>query len=155
MKLQYRHLKLQLFLTFFYMALNAHIASAQTDISKTFGNYTVYYSVFNSTFLTPEIASAYGFTRANDQALVNISLIESTETGSTLGLAANVSGNARNLIGQSTTLNFVEINEGNATYYLAAFTFADQDPLNFNIRVQHDNSRTPHEVSFTRTLYVD
>lgn len=142
-------------ITLLSLVLYNQVASAQSDISKDFGEYRVYYSVFNSTFLTPEVAAAYGFTRAKDQALINISLIRHSSSGSSLGLSAQVSGSARNLIGQSTNLNFKEIQEGEATYYLAAFTFADQDPLNFDISVQQDNSSATYEVQFTRTLYAD
>lgn len=130
-------------------------ARAQTDISKSFGDFTVYYTVFNSTFLTPEIASLYGFTRGDNRALVNISLVQSTDQGDTLGLPAEITGIARNLIGQTTNLGFVEISEGEATYYMASFVFADQDPLNFDIQVKHQGTRVAHRVQFTRTLYED
>ena len=35
---------------------------------QTFGRYEVYYSLFASDFLRPEIARAYGIVRANDRA---------------------------------------------------------------------------------------
>ena len=137
------------------LAFYSHLLSAQSDISKDFGEYRVYYSVFNSTFLTPKVAAAYGFTRAKDQALINISLIRQSSSGNSLGLPTQVSGKVTNLIGQSTSLNFKEIQEGDATYYLAAFTFADQDPLNFDIDVRRNDSSVPYQIQFTRTLYAD
>ncbi|MBT5332285.1 MAG: DUF4426 domain-containing protein [Porticoccaceae bacterium] len=130
-------------------------AHAQTDISKDFGDYRVYYSVFNSSFITPEIAALYGLTRGSNRALVNISLIRTSADGDSLGLPAQVSGTARNLIMQNTPLNFVEIDEGDVTYYLASFRFDDQDPLHFDIEVNHEDTRVPHKLSFTRTLYAD
>lgn len=130
-------------------------ASAQTDISRDFGEYRVYYSVFNSSFITPEIADLYDLTRGSDRAIINISLIQTSESGDSLGLPAQVSGTARNLIMQSTPLNFVEIDEGDATYYLASFRFDDQDPLHFEIEVHHQGTRTPHKLNFTKTLYQD
>jgi hypothetical protein len=130
-------------------------ASAQTDISKTFGDYKVYYSVFNSSFITPEIAEIYGLTRAADQAIINISLIRTSPEGDSLGLSARISGQTRNLIMQSLPLRFIEIDEGDATYYLSDFFFEDQDPLHFTIEVSHEGIRVPYEVNFTRTLYHD
>lgn len=130
-------------------------ASAQNDISKDFGDYRVYYSVFNSSFITPEVADLYGLTRGANRALVNISLVKLSEGGNSLGLPAQVSGETRNLFAQSTPLRFIEIDEGDATYYLASFTFEDQDPLHFTINVGHDGVRAPYEVTLTRTLYRD
>ena len=130
-------------------------ASAQNDISKDFGDYRVYYSVFNSSFITPDVADLYGLTRGANRALVNISLVKLSEDGNSLGLPAQVSGEARNLFAQSTPLRFIEIDEGDATYYLASFTFEDQDPLHFTINVGHEAVRIPYEVKLTRTLYRD
>ena len=129
--------------------------SAQTDISQDFGEYRVYYSVFNSSFITPEVADLYGLTRGSNRAMVNISLVKTSEEGTSFGLPAQINGNAQNLLMQSTPLRFVEIDEGDATYYLASFTFDDQDPLHFTINVGHDGVRVPYQVKFTRTLYRD
>lgn len=130
-------------------------AFAQTDISKDFGEYRVYYSVFNSSFIPPEVADLYGLTRGSNRALVNISLVKISDDGNSLGLPAQISGQAQNLLMQSIPLRFIEIDEGDATYYLASFTFEDQDPLHFTIKVGHDGVRVPYEVNFTRTLYRD
>jgi|SaaInl5LU_22_DNA_1037371.scaffolds.fasta_scaffold22975_2 hypothetical protein len=128
---------------------------AQTDISKDFGGYRVYYSVFNSSFITPEVAALYGLTRGSNRAIVNISLIRTSPQGDSLGLPAQVSGSAQNLMQQSTSLDFREIDEGEATYYLASFLFDSEDPLHFNIEVNHDGTRVPYKLNFTRTLYSD
>jgi hypothetical protein len=130
-------------------------ASAQNDISKDFGDYRVYYSIFNSSFITPEVADLYGLTRGANRALVNISLVKVSDEGNSLGLPAQVTGQAQNLLMQSIPLRFIEIDEGDATYYLASFTFEDQDPLHFTINVGHDGVRVPYEVKLTRTLYRD
>lgn len=129
--------------------------SAQTDNQKSFGDYHVLYSVFNSSFITPEIAAIYGITRAPNQALINISLIRSSGGQDSLGLKAKVSGQVQNLMLQSTPLVFREIDEGDAIYYIAALRFDDQDPLNFSISVQNPASSQPYEIKFARTLYVD
>ena len=39
---------------------------------KKFHNYDVHYSVFNSTFITPQIAKAYNLKRATNRAYINI-----------------------------------------------------------------------------------
>ncbi len=130
-------------------------AQAQTDMFKNFGEYKVYYTVFNSSFITPEIAEIYGLTRAEDQAIVNISLVRTSPDGDSLGLPARVSGHRQNLFMQSFPFRFIEIDEGDATYYLAAFAFEDQDPLHFKIEVSHAGISVPYQIDFTRTLYHD
>lgn len=143
------------FLSILIGCLLGGLVNAQNDISMDFGDYRVYYSVFNSSFIRPEVAELYGITRGSNRALINISLVELSAEGNSLGLPAQVSGQARNLLAQSIPLRFIEIDEGDATYYLASFTFDDEDPLHFTINVEHAGSRIPHELKFTRTLYRD
>lgn len=151
-------MKIQLakwFCTFFLGGLIGLSAQAQTNVYEEFGNYKVFYSVFNSTFLSPEIAELHGFSRAANRALVNIALIHSTDEGDSLGLSARVEGSAQNLIMQNKPLNFVEVRDGDAVYYLASFTFNNEEPLHFSVTVDHDGTATPHQVKFTKTLYRD
>lgn len=133
-------------------ALNS--ANAQ-DYSERFGNYRVHYSVFNSTFLQPEIAQAYNLVRARDQVLVNVSINKTDDASTSLGLPADVSGFASNLMQQRQTLNFIEISEGDATYYIAPLKHTNEETYNFTISVDPETDAGPFELSFSRTLYVD
>ncbi|WP_339898121.1 DUF4426 domain-containing protein [uncultured Gilvimarinus sp.] len=125
---------------------------------QTFGDYTVHFSTFNSAFVPPGVAEIYGITRARNQILVNISLTK-TEGGETsLGLPAKVTGTARNLLQQQRVLEFAEINEGNATYYLAALKHTNEEVYNFTISVAPDDAEQteaqPMTVKFSRKLYL-
>lgn len=127
-------------------------AAAQSKPVKTFGETLVYYSAFNSSFIDPDIASRYDITRGKDQGLVNIAVVEK---GSPHGEAAQISGTVSNLIQQQQTLDFVEIREGDAVYYLAPFEFDNEDPLTFNIQVQKQGQASPYTLTFQRTFYHD
>lgn len=129
-------------------------AGAQGDTER-FGNYTVHYSVFNSTFLQPEVAQAYNLVRARDQVLVNISVTKAEDGSSTLGLPAQVSGFASNLMQQRQNLDFTEISEGDATYYIAPLKHTNEETYNFTISVDPEADSEPFEITFSRTLYVD
>jgi len=136
-------------------------AQAQVDQPKEistvekFGDYTVHYNVFNSTDIPAKVAEAYKLVRGKDRALVNISLTK-TENGSTsLGLPAVVSGVSKNLMQQKQALKFIEIKEGDATYYLAPFVFNNEEVLHFDIQVSADVNAKPMTFTFNRTLYVD
>lgn len=136
-------------------------AQAQIDQPKEistvekFGDYTVHYNVFNSTDIPAKVAEAYKLVRGRDRALVNISLTK-TENGSTsLGLPAIVSGASKNLMQQKQALKFIEIQEGDATYYLAPFAFNNEEILHFDIQVNADENSKPMIFTFNRTLYTE
>ncbi|WP_043320506.1 DUF4426 domain-containing protein [Microbulbifer sp. HZ11] len=116
---------------------------------KVFGDYRVSYSVFNSDFISPEIAQHYKLVRARDRAFVNISVSKIDETkGSSVG----VSGNATNLIQQSRPLEFKEIRDQGAVYYLAPFRFEHEESLTFNIDLVMPDGST-QELTFRRQLH--
>jgi hypothetical protein len=144
-----------------FLSLVAVTVQAQVDqpkeISTTekFGDYTVHYNVFNSTSIPAKVAETYKLVRGKDRALVNIGLTK-TENGSTsLGLPAIVSGASRNLMQQKQALKFIEIKEGDATYYLAPFVFNNEEVLHFDIQVSADANAKPMTFRFNRTLYTE
>lgn len=125
------------------------------ETSQTFGSYTVHFSVFNSTFISPEVAQIYGLTRSKNQVLVNISLTQTLDGKTTLGLPVDISGTATNLIQQQRVLNFQTINEGEATYYLAPLRHTNEEVVNFVVQVQAEGESAPFTVRFTRTLHAE
>ncbi len=140
------------------LAIAAHAQIDQPkEISTTekFGDYTVHYNVFHSMDIPAKVAETYQLVRGKDRALVNISLTK-TENGSTsLGLPAIVSGTSKNLMQQKQALKFIEIKEGDATYYLAPFVFNNEELLHFDIQVNTDVTARPMTFTFNRTLYKE
>lgn len=130
-------------------------SSFAQDNSKDIGEFTVHYSVFNTSFLPEEAATGYGFTRAGDRAILNIAVTEKDAGGLSRGLPVQLRATAANLMQQSTELTFVEVDEGDATYYLAEFEFADQAILNFSVHVLLPEQRYSDTVTFSKTLYHD
>lgn len=122
---------------------------------QEFGDYKVYFSVFNSSFIQPDIATAYNLTRGKDRALVNIALVKKDGLGDTEGLAANIEGFSQNLMQQRHDLEFMEVNEQNAVYYLAPLRFINEEILHFTILVKTSDNRPPLEVKFSKKLYTD
>lgn len=136
-------------------------AFAQIDQTKEIttsqkaGDYTVHFNVFNSTDIPASIAEQFKLVRGKDRALVNISLVKTENGNTSLGLPAIVSGTTRNLMQQKQDLKFIEVKEGDVTYYLAPFVFNNEDLLYFEIKVQTNESSSPILVQFNRTLYKD
>lgn len=140
-----------------FLAFNV---SAQVDQPKeiaTFkkaGDLTVYFNVFHSTDIPANIANTYRLVRGRDRALINISVVKTKDGQTTLGLPAKVTGITKNLMQQQQTLNFIEVSEGDATYYLAPFVFNNEDLLHFSVQVALGENK-PVEVNFNRTLYTE
>lgn len=124
---------------------------------QTFGDYTVHFSTFNSAFVPPGVAEIYGITRARNQVLINVSVTHTKRGKTSLGLPAKVTGTARNLLQQQRVLEFDEINEGNATYYLAPLRHSNEEVYNFTLNVTPANAEQtdmqPLSVKFSRKLY--
>lgn len=101
-------------------------------------------------FLTPEVASSYGIVRSKFNALVNISVLDKV-TGE--AQRVDVSGNAKNLLGNTRQLTFKKVEEGDAIYYLAVLPFRDQETFRFNIDVK--KGTTKQTLKFQQKMYVD
>lgn len=125
-------------------------ASAAAEQMQTFGPWEVHYVVIPTTFLQPKIATQYNIVRGKDRALINVSLIH-TETGPS---AAGVSGTVLNLLSQRKQLQFREVREGDAIYYLADLKHTDRDLLRFELQVQPPGEN-PLTVQLQQKMYAD
>lgn len=124
--------------------------SVYAEQKKTLGKWDVHYIAVESTFFTPEIAKAYGIKRSKNNVLVNISVLNRE---SKVAQQVEISGTARNLLGTTHTLDFREIVEGSAIYYIAELAFDDQEHYRFDVQLsQGDNSQ---RLRFEQKLYKD
>ena len=72
------------------------------DQFKAFDGVEVHYVVVNTLFLQPDVAARYGVVRANDRAIVNLSVIND-DGAAVLG---EVTGSTINLLSQTAPLQF-------------------------------------------------
>ena len=91
----------------------------------------------------------YGVVRANDRAIVNLSVID--EKG--VSVLGEVTGSTINLLSQTAPLQFSVINEGDAIYYVAQLRYTDQDVLRFRLTINVPN-RAPMNLEFQQQMYV-
>ena len=127
------------------VALAAGVLFAEQK--QAFDGYEVHYSVFNPSFLRAEIAQRYEVVRGRDKALVNVSVLDGERS-----VTVAVTGTVKNLLGQSQALNFRQVKEGEAVYYLATLTYQDRDTLRFEITADLPGYG-PAMVRFQQTLY--
>ena len=120
---------------------------------QTFGDYTVHYQAVNSTFLTPEIADQYDIVRSERRAFLNVAVLRNEPDGSTTPVQATLNGVKHNLLQQSEPIEFAQIREGEAIYYIGQFDFSDREVLRFTLEVSPEGREPSHTIEWTTQLY--
>ncbi|WP_222834118.1 DUF4426 domain-containing protein [Pseudomonas sp. SC3(2021)] len=129
------------------LSLSAVAADAiKGERKEVFGDVTVHYNTFNSTFLTPDIAKAAELIRSKNQGVINVSVIKDGKP-----LSANVTGTVKDLTSQSVPLNFRQVIEQGAIYYIAQYPVEQQETRTFEIKVQ--NGDKIHTINFNQELF--
>jgi len=134
-------------------ALSMMTGPARAEQAQVFDNYEVHFNAFNSSFLPPEVALAYNLQRSKYRALINVAVLD--DGAGKRPVTALVKGSMKNLLSQVQDLNFREIKEGNAIYYLADFRFTDDEQLEFDIDVRPDPNKPAYHLHFRQHFYVD
>ena len=129
------------------LSLSAVAADAiKGERKEVFGDITVHYNTFNSTFLTPDIAKAAELIRSKNQGVINVSVIKDGKP-----LIANVTGTVKDLTSQSVPLNFRQVTEQGAIYYIAQYPVEQQETRTFTINVAIGGKT--ETISFNQELF--
>lgn len=110
--------------------------SAIAEQKVEFRGHELHYIVFNSTQLTPEIASRYGLPRSGRQAILNLAVLKQQPNGIGKPVEAEVTVRVRNLLGQSNPLPLQTIREQQSVYHIGSLGFDDREVLWFDITVE-------------------
>lgn len=121
---------------------------AAAERKQSFGDLDVHYSVFNSSFIQPDIASAAGLVRSKTQGVINVAVLKAGKPS-----MAVVGGEVKDLLGKSTTLTFRQVTEGEAIYYLAQFPFKTREVLSFTLNVRQGDEA--HRITFNQEMFPD
>ena len=130
----------------------AFVSASSAENMKKMDNINVHYIALGSTFLTPEIAKAYGIERSRYKGLVNISVLDNTQKGNPSKTVV-INGKARNDVGQIKSLDFMEVKEGDAVYYLAQVSYTNEETIYFDINITDKGQQ--HNLTFSQKFYVD
>lgn len=147
--------KASVLMMLFTWALHLPMAAvAQEDISVIQGSYEVFYSAFNTSFISPEVASAAGIVRGKNKGLINISIVRYDDSGQRFPVKAlSIEGESYDLIYRNA-LDFKEIVEQGARYYLAPFKISsDNEFIKFDVTVEPEGAEKPVELSFKRRFF--
>lgn len=127
-------------------------AAQEGEDYKAFDRHTVYYTVFNSTFISPEIAKAYNIKRSKYESLLNVVVSKNGEHG---GVPAKLSGTVKNLLQQQQPLNFKTIEEENTVYYIAPVRVSGEEIIHFEISARIEGEPKPLTLKFSKKLYAE
>ena len=125
-------------------------STAYAEQMQKLGPWEVHYIALPTTTLKPDIAARYDIRRARDLAFVNISVLDETGRATT----ATLEGAVTNLLGQRAPLNFREVVDGEAIYYIATLRYTDQEVLRFEIDIAPPGEPV-RTLNFRQTIYWD
>lgn len=127
---------------------------ARAQQSAMFGPYELHYSVVNTTFLDPEVAATYGIVRGKQRAILNLAVREHLPDGSEVGRTALLQGKTWDLI-QNQPLEFMEVREGQAIYYIADFKFINEEWRFFEVDFRPEGADQTYTFKFKHQLYIN
>jgi len=130
-------------------------APALGQQSEKFGDFELHYSVVNTTFLSPEIAELYGITRGKQRAILNLALRKPDAGTIGTGQAMQLRGEIRDLMQTQQVLEFKEIREGDAIYYIAEFRFINEEWRFFDLNFRPEGTDKTYSFDFKWQLYVE
>ena len=105
--------------------------SIDANRKKDFGDITVHYNTFTSSFLPPETAQKIGVVRSKEKGLINVTVIKGVAP-----VAAQVTGTIKDLGGKSEVLTFKQITEKSGVSYLAPYSVTQREYKTFTINVE-------------------
>ncbi len=127
------------------------VATAQQ--SEMFGPFELHYAVVNTTFLEPKVAAAYGITRGEKRAILNLAVREHLEEG-TRARTMLIKGRTWDLM-QNQELEFQEVREGDAIYYVAQFKFINEEWRFFEVDFRPEGAEQSYTYKFKHQLYIN
>jgi hypothetical protein len=113
-------------------------SKAWAEQSQRLGPWEVHYNAFNSTLLRPEMARQYNLERGETIATLNIAVLAAELPGKP-AQQLSVEGYAMNPLSMQQKLEFQEVVEGDAVYYLAQTSFTNLETLRFFITLKQGN----------------
>ena len=144
----------RIFKTLFLLTLAMISVNSYAENSREFGDYVVHYNAFRSDTISPEVAKQYGLARASNRVLINIAVLKKVLNTTGTPTASQVTGHASNLTGQLKQLEFKEIKEGTAIYYLAETKISDGEYLKFELKIIPEGETRAARINFNKRFFT-
>ncbi len=147
------HIK-KIYKALFIFALTLFSLNSYAESSKEFGDYVIHYNAFRSDTISAEIAKQYGLARANNRVLINIAVLKKVLNTTGKPTASTITGHASNLTGQLKKLEFKQITEGTAIYYLAETKISDGEFLKFDLKILPEGEDHAARLRFDKRFFT-
>ncbi len=135
---------------FFFLLMSISVqADSNRKTSKEYTDHIVYFNAFPTDSLPSSMTKQYGLKRSKNYAMINISVMEKG-AGVPTGTKSKVTGQLKNLMGQSREIEFREIKEGKAIYYIAQIGVQSKETVNFYIDIMPDGGKEKYEIKFSK-----
>lgn len=143
-----------------FLAVSALALLSGPAVAQQFeqiGNHQIHYSAVNTSFLPETVAREHGIPRNNAMALLNVSVLEERDDGTTRALPVSVNGSVGGLSSSDkrTSLSFRTLRSGDVPSQVAVFRIHDDEAMRFDLEVLHDRNAEPARVSFIQRFYID
>lgn len=144
----------KLFKPLIILVISLACLNSYAENSMEFGDYVVHYNAFRSDTISPEIAKQYDLPRASNRALINIAVLKKVMNTTGKPTKATITGHASNLTGQLKQLEFKEITEGTAIYYLADTKISDGEFLKFELKIIPEGETRAARLRFNKRFFT-
>ena len=133
----------------------AFAAVDRGEQKQVFGQYEVHYIGLTSSFLDAETAAAYDIERSRKLGYLSISVLKTAPDTLPVGVQAALTGTIQNLIGQTRTLDFKEVVESGAVYYISTFPFYEDEVYRIRLNVTPEGQTRTFDVNFSQKFYEE
>ena len=123
--------------------------------SEMYGQFELHYSVVNTTFLAPKVAAAYGITRGDDRAILNLAVREHLPGGETVARSMQLKGRTWDLLQHTQELEFLEVREGPAIYSIAEFKFLNEEWRHFEVYFRPEGADETYTFKYKHQVYEE
>jgi hypothetical protein len=117
--------------------------------------HTIHHNAIPSASLDPAIAKQYGIQRSKYRGMLNVSVIKTVPGTTGQSTAAVVLAKATNIRGQMISIPMRQVEEGEAIYYIGEFRIADQETLNFDLKVQPRGETRFYSAKLSQQFFID
>ena len=124
------------------------VSQTQAEQTHHWLGYDIHYTTYPSTLIPADVAAVHGIIRSDNRLVTNITVIKQGKP-----VQLKIDGHAKNLLNQQFKLEFSEITEHSAIYYLANQIISEQDAVSFEITIKPVGETETYLLKFARRYY--
>jgi hypothetical protein len=131
------------------------VCSAWAENSTRVPGYTIHHNAIPTATLDPAIAMQYGIQRSKYRGMLNVSVLKDVQGATGKPVDAIVMAKATNIRGQMINIHMRRVDEGDAIYFIGEFRIADQETLNFELKVKPRGETRFYRANLTQQFFID